>query len=76
MVDFADYAQQEEDLALQEALHRHRSHSGMTDLAAESLTDCERCDEPIPEARRLAIKGCTTCIKCQSELDARHRRVF
>lgn len=31
-----------------------------------SLEECEDCGEPIPEARRMAIAGCTTCIDCQS----------
>lgn len=26
---------------------------------------CEDCDEPIPEARRQAITGCTRCRDCQ-----------
>lgn len=30
-----------------------------------SLEECEDCGEPIPEARRLAISGCTTCVDCQ-----------
>ena len=34
-------------------------------------TECEDCDEPIPEARRkaLASKGCTRCISCQEKHD-------
>jgi phage/conjugal plasmid C-4 type zinc finger TraR family protein len=30
---------------------------------------CEDCDEEIPEARRLAVKGCTKCVACQSKDD-------
>lgn len=30
---------------------------------------CLECDEPIPEARRQALKGVKLCVKCQSELD-------
>ncbi|MDP0338158.1 TraR/DksA family transcriptional regulator, partial [Glaesserella parasuis] len=29
---------------------------------AYSLTHCEDCDEPIPEARRQNVQGCTRCI--------------
>jgi len=36
-----------------------------------SLEECEECGEPIPEARRLAITGCTTCILCQTRLERR-----
>ena len=37
----------------------------------ESLTHCAECDEPIPEARRIALPGVKLCIDCQSERDAR-----
>lgn len=30
-----------------------------------SLTHCEECDDPIPEARR-ALGGMTRCVPCQS----------
>lgn len=32
--------------------------------SAEYCQD-ERCGEPIPEARRLAVPGCRFCITCQ-----------
>lgn len=35
----------------------------------ESEKYCEDCDEEIPEARRLAVKGCTKCLACQSKND-------
>ena len=35
----------------------------------ESLTHCEECDEPIPEARRRAVPGVRLCIACQSLRD-------
>ncbi|MEI4486457.1 DksA/TraR family C4-type zinc finger protein [Frigidibacter sp. MR17.14] len=37
----------------------------------ESLEACAECDEPIPEARRLAIPGVKLCIDCQKGRDAR-----
>ncbi len=37
--------------------------------SGKSLTHCEECDEPIPEARRQAIPGVRLCIACQSELE-------
>ena len=37
----------------------------------DSLTHCAECDEPIPEARRVAIAGVKLCIECQSERDGR-----
>ncbi len=36
----------------------------------ESRTQCEDCDEPIPEARRKAVPGVLRCVSCQAELDA------
>ncbi len=33
----------------------------------ESLTECEECGDPIPEARRKAIPGVRLCITCQQE---------
>lgn len=37
--------------------------------AGESLTHCEECEEPIPEARRVAIPGVRLCVECQAEMD-------
>jgi phage/conjugal plasmid C-4 type zinc finger TraR family protein len=31
-----------------------------------SLSHCNECGEEIPEARRLALRGCMTCIDCQT----------
>ncbi len=33
--------------------------------------DCIECGDPIPEARRRAIPGVTTCVPCQSGRDSR-----
>jgi phage/conjugal plasmid C-4 type zinc finger TraR family protein len=33
----------------------------------ESLSFCEACEEPIPEARRKALPGVRLCVSCQSE---------
>jgi phage/conjugal plasmid C-4 type zinc finger TraR family protein len=35
----------------------------------ESLTRCEKCDAPIPEARRTAVPGVRLCVACQTERD-------
>ncbi|WP_322867022.1 DksA/TraR family C4-type zinc finger protein [Aquicoccus sp. G2-2] len=35
----------------------------------ESLTHCAECDEPIPEARRVAIPGVKLCVDCAAERD-------
>ncbi|WP_299742360.1 DksA/TraR family C4-type zinc finger protein [uncultured Tateyamaria sp.] len=36
----------------------------------ESLTYCAECDEPIPEARRIAVPGVKLCVECVAERDA------
>jgi phage/conjugal plasmid C-4 type zinc finger TraR family protein len=35
----------------------------------DSLADCAECEEPIPEARRVALPGVKLCVACQSERD-------
>lgn len=37
----------------------------------ESLTHCAECEEPIAEARRLAVPGIKLCIDCQQERDTK-----
>ncbi|UIW10495.1 DksA-like zinc-finger protein [Aeromonas phage BUCT695] len=37
----------------------------------ESEEFCLDCDEPIPQARREAAKGCKYCIQCQTKHDAK-----
>jgi len=41
--------------------------------AGESLKYCLECGEPIPEKRRLAVKGCKYCIDCQNALDGKKK---
>lgn len=38
-----------------------------------SLSHCEDCGEEIPEARRLAVKGCKMCIECQLVNERKNR---
>lgn len=37
----------------------------------EGTPDCAECGEEIPEARRKAMPGATTCVHCQSGRDGR-----
>ena len=37
--------------------------------AGESLTHCAECEEPIPEARRIALPGVKLCIDCVRDRD-------
>ena len=41
----------------------------------ESLTHCEECDAPIPEARRLAMSGVRLCVSCQQSLEQHQQKV-
>ena len=38
-----------------------------------SLAQCDDCGDPIPEARRLAVPGCTRCMACQELAEQRKR---
>ena len=48
--------------------------------AGEGTTHCVECGEEIPEPRRRALPGASTCVQCQSGRDSRvvqagiHRR--
>lgn len=35
-----------------------------------SLSHCEECDEPIPEARQKVLPGVRLCVQCQAAHDA------
>lgn len=70
MADIADVANDRVDLFLELALAARRA----TTQGRESLTECMDCDEPIPEARRLAAKGCHRCIDCQGTADKKGLR--
>ncbi|PCM47858.1 conjugal transfer protein TraR [Pseudomonas fluorescens] len=76
MADIADFAN---DLVLErvdQALAALRI-AAKPALAAHSFQFCEECDEPIPEARRVAQPGCTHCVDCLSLVElkgARHAR--
>lgn len=44
-----------------------------TNTVGESSLYCHDCPEPIPQARRDAVKGCSYCIDCQQIEDLRNR---
>lgn len=41
--------------------------------SGDSLTHCAECDEPISEARRIALPGVKLCIDCMQERDGAYR---
>ena len=51
------------DASVEDAVQDARSRLG----AGDSLSHCEECDAPIPEARRKAVPGVRLCIECQSK---------
>lgn len=53
------------DASIESEVSRVRSLLGR----GASLAVCEECEEPIPEARRLAVPGVRLCVGCQSESD-------
>ncbi|WP_428036256.1 DksA/TraR family C4-type zinc finger protein [Amphritea sp.] len=57
------------DASVEDAVALARSRLNAGSSAAESLTHCEECDQPIPEKRRQAVPGIRLCIKCQAELE-------
>lgn len=67
MADDVDVAQQIEAETLAVILaNRARTTSGV------SATNCEECDNPIPEARRLALPGIQTCVCCAQLSEDQH----
>ncbi len=58
--------QEQIDATIQEGIERARSQLPK----GPSLTHCEQCDEPIPQARRKAVTGVRSCVACQTECDA------
>jgi len=55
--------------------HRMRSIAAVRAALGEgeSAHHCEDCDEPIPLARRQAVKGCRRCIDCQARHECGQR---
>ncbi len=53
------------DASVEDAVNLARSRLPQ----GKSLSHCEDCADPIPEARRKAIPGVCLCVGCQSEFD-------
>lgn len=67
-----DAVQEQIDSNVEDALSRVRGKLPR----GESLTHCEECGDPIPEARRKALPGVRLCVPCQSELDEDEKKSF
>lgn len=60
-----------------EMLMREQQIKAVTNrVVSASAFECEDCDKPIPEQRRIASMGCTRCVDCQAifELKNKHYR--
>lgn len=53
------------EVSTREAIERARRRAP----AGESRETCADCDEPIPQARRLAVPGVRLCLDCQQTSD-------
>jgi phage/conjugal plasmid C-4 type zinc finger TraR family protein len=76
VADIADFANDLVQERVDQALAA-RLLAAKPALAAHSFLFCEMCDDPIPEARRLAQPGCTQCVGCLAvaeQREARHAR--
>lgn len=60
-----DAVQEQIDSSIEDAVSRARSQLPR----GESLSFCEECDAPIPEARRKAVPGVRLCVACQAQHD-------
>ncbi|WP_456386492.1 DksA/TraR family C4-type zinc finger protein [Profundibacter sp.] len=58
------------EASIADELARMKARTGPV---GESLTHCAECEEPIPEARRVAIPGVKLCIECMQECDAGYK---
>ena len=58
--------QEQIDASVEDAVEQARKQMPR----GKSLTECEECGEPIPEARRKAVPGVRRCVACQTEADS------
>ena len=58
------------DASVADAVEKARSQLP----SGESLSHCEECDNPIPEARRQAVPGVRLCVTCQQSRDEHDAR--
>jgi phage/conjugal plasmid C-4 type zinc finger TraR family protein len=57
--------QEQIDATVKDAIQRARAQLPK----GPSLSQCEDCDAPIPEARRKALPGVRLCVSCQETID-------
>ncbi|SHJ72100.1 TraR/DksA family transcriptional regulator (plasmid) [Halodesulfovibrio aestuarii] len=62
-MDVFDRASDVEQLSIKSAIAQAQANRP----TGPSLTHCVECGNPIPEARQMAVPGCSLCIECQKE---------
>ena len=68
-----DGAEQEQiDATIYDAIAKARQGLSHNE-DGEAALYCEECGEPIPQARREAMKGVKYCIRCQQQLEEKSK---
>lgn len=66
MTDYFDRASEQEEHDRKIALKAQLGRSAIGGYTvADSATECNDCDAPIPMKRREAVPGCRFCVDCQ-----------
>ncbi|MGC4076273.1 MAG: TraR/DksA C4-type zinc finger protein [Rubrivivax sp.] len=68
MPDLFDQAQEVEEMWREASIDQARWRT-----TTASARECELCGADIPEARRAALPGVSTCVDCAAELERRVR---
>nr|WP_321466767.1 TraR/DksA C4-type zinc finger protein [uncultured Desulfobulbus sp.] len=68
-MDEVDYAQDRQE----KELRRLITAQAYALPQGESAKTCLECGELIPEERRLAMRGCRFCLRCQEQLERWHK---
>ena len=63
--------QEQIDASVADAVTEARSQLNLSKNMGDSLSHCEECEAPIPEARRQAVPGVRLCIHCQAAQEQR-----
>ena len=63
--------QEQIDASVADAVTEARSQLNLSKNMGDSLSHCEECEAPIPEARRQAVPGVRLCIQCQAAQEQR-----
>lgn len=69
MADIADFANDLVQERIDQALAARKPA-----VVGASFEFCVDCDVPIPQARRLAVRGCMRCAECQGLMEKQGAR--